>query len=210
MYLLDRDKQILEALAYKVRLLSIEQIATTWWPDSKGYKAKEKLLQLRKRGFLVRSSVPAKPLLPLNGPVFTWTPGQAAPAAARLSQHFRHRWAKHHRNAAVITPVYVASRFTAFLFGGVGGRLNVQTATHDLHVASIYLHFLTTDPDAAHAWVGEDAKGKAGRKIKDPDAFIEQDRQEPLVVEFAGAYSNSQVESFHKHCVKHGLSYQLW
>ncbi len=51
----------------------------------------------------------------------------------------------------------------------------------------------------------------AERGVKNPDAFLIDNRGEPRrVIESAGAYSQMQVESFHRHCQQAGLPYELW
>ena len=54
MRLLDRDIEILDTLATKVRLLSVPQIADAWWPDRASGKnqAVRRLRQLKAAGLI--------------------------------------------------------------------------------------------------------------------------------------------------------------
>lgn len=212
MLLLERDIEILDTLAFKVRLMTVTQVANAWWPASSKDKAKQKIKELERAGFISRKAVRAKPMLALKTPVYSWSPGQNDPEdVATISSKLRTRWKPGGlQTAPIVQSVIYASRFTANLMGGAGGILHSDTATHDLHLAAVYLLFRKNDPESAAAWVGEDVKGKAGHKMKDPDAFIETADGQVTVIEFGGAYDHKKVLDFHMHCKKHNLSYQLW
>jgi hypothetical protein len=98
------------------------------------------------------------------------------------------------------------------LFGSTaGGSLSLPHLDHDLRLASLYVHYRRHFPDWARLWIGEHALPKAGYRIKDPDAFLQDKTGRVLrVIESAGRYSSWQVESFHEHCVENQLSYELW
>jgi len=83
--------------------------------------------------------------------------------------------------------------------------------THDLQVAEAYLHLWRSDPAAATAWVGEDTRGKAGKGLKDPDAFLVYEDGRSVAVEFLGqSYTDNTIRAFHEHCHRFSLPYQLW
>ncbi|MBK8183290.1 MAG: hypothetical protein IPK63_10530 [Candidatus Competibacteraceae bacterium] len=97
-------------------------------------------------------------------------------------------------------------------FGGYGGKLRRPLqATHDLHVAQIYLRFLKTDPVRAALWVSEDRFAPERRREKLPDAVIQDAAGTiALVIEFGGAYDAKHVERVHLDCVTRSLPYELW
>ncbi len=108
--------------------------------------------------------------------------------------------------------MFYASRLAANLYGSSAGHLpDLNHRDHDLLLGQVYLVFRTARPTEARQWIGEDTRPKAGYRIKDPDAFLVDAAGEVVrVIESAGRYSASQVESFHDHCAEHGLPYELW
>ena len=160
-------------------------------------------------GLLERIQVLVEPLLALAAPVFRWQPGAPAPDCDAIGYALQSRWTKPPRR----TTVYVATRKSVSQYGGKGPgglRMRLQ-ATHDLHVGAVYLRYLRDDPAAAAAWVGEDVRGKAGHRLKDPDAILlGPDGRTRRVVEFGGRYDARRVRDFHEHCSRFGLSYELW
>jgi hypothetical protein len=209
MFLTDRDVEILETLTLKVRLLTLPQIRRTWWPAATTpEKAVARLKELTFAGLLEPFEVLALPLLDLRAPLFRWRPGASDPDCAALASALKARWPA---PPPRLTVVYVASRFAGNWLGGTGGRLHRGQETHDLHVAAVYLYFLKHKPPMAAAWVSEDRKGKAGFRIKDPDAFLEYPDGRPSeAVEFAAAYDQKRLGEFHAHCARNDLRYQLW
>lgn len=208
MYLNERDTQIIETLTLKVRLLTRQQIAQHWWPHTKDRtKPTHALQHLLESGFLERFYVNARLLDDLRAPIFAWKPGSPTPDYPALSLRLRLRWKQPSQNLSV----YIASKFAGSWLGGKGGVLHPDQASHDIHVAAVFLQLLRKNPPDAAAWVGEDLRPKAGFRIKDPDAFLEYSGQRPtVVVEFGGAYDPKRVRDFHEHCAKHKLCYQLW
>ena len=212
--LTDRDREILIALTHKVRLLSLEQIARTWWTDSPSgiATARKRLAVLANPAsnsyVMQRMKLNAHPELALDGPIFSWQPGEATPYFGALSYRLKKRW----NEAPKPTTVYIATEKAARYFGGFGGKLRRPLqATHDLHVAQIYLHFLKTDPARAALWVSEERFAPERRREKLPDAVIlDEAGNIALVIEFGGAYDAKHVERVHLDCVTRSLPYELW
>ena len=73
--------------------------------------------------------------------------------------------------------VYFAGPKAIALFGSkaLGGIKNRYQVTHDLQVATVYLHFLRTNPRLAAAWVGEEILAESRRDQKLPDAILSDD-----------------------------------
>lgn len=210
--LTDRDREILIALTHKVRLLSLEQIARTWWSDSGLATARKRLLLLTDPSFnpyvMQRMKLNAHPELSLCRPIFSWKPGDPTPPFGALSYRLKKRWDK----APEPTTVYIASEKAARYFGGFGGKLRRPLqATHDLHVAQIYLRFLKTEPTLAKQWVSEERFAPERRREKLPDAVLRDAAGNIiLVIEFGGAYDPYHVEQVHLDCVTRSLPYELW
>lgn len=212
--LTNRDREILVALTHKVRLLSLEQIARTWWSNSSfGIENARKRLALLSDPaanpyVMQRMKLNAHPELTLNSPIFRWRPGDFTPPFGALSYRLKKRW----NQAIKSTTVYIATERGARYFGGFGGKLRRPLqATHDLHVAQIYLQMLQTDPALAALWVSEERFAEERRKEKLPDAVIRDTLGNIiLVIEFGGAYDAKHVERVHEDCVARSLPYELW
>ncbi|MCP5127491.1 MAG: hypothetical protein H6973_18210 [Gammaproteobacteria bacterium] len=209
MQLTDRDREILIALTHKVRLMSLDQIARTWWGNSPSALATaRKRLTVLSAYALQRMKLNAHPELTLTGPLFAWQPGQATPHFGGLSYRLKKRWDQ----APVPTTVYIATEKAARQFGGFGGKLRRPLqATHDLHVAQLYLQFLQTAPERAALWVSEERFAPERRHEKLPDAVLRDATGNiTLVIEFGGAYDSKHVERVHLDCVTRSLPYELW
>ena len=208
-----RDTQILLALALKVRLLSLAQIAEVWWnpTDTGRTVARRRLVKLSDSGFLKRLRIHARPLPELTTAVLAWDPGQPAPNHGAVAWQLQSRWSA---AGPKLTTVYIATRKTANLYGGRlrGTIKHTFQVTHDLGVAQMYLRLLETDSEAAADWQGEDLISPLRRRQKIPDAVLaETPGQRPrLVLEFGGAYDIHRVRGFHKDCAAKSLPYQIW
>ena len=206
----DRDSEILNALAFKVRMLSLGQIGDAWWGESSDPRrfARRRLGPLSRAGLLEEREVLAHPLLDLAEPEFTWTPGLPGPDFEAVSYRLKSRWTEKPRR----TRVFIATKRTLAELGGAGGKLPaLGQETHDLHMGTIYLRRLKQDPAAAEAWVGEDVFAPNRRRQKLPDAVLLGPGQEVrLAIEFAGSYAAERVARFHEDCARRGTPYELW
>ncbi len=204
-----RDRELIVALTHRVRFLTAGQVARAWWPNTVHTEAAERRLrELRRAGYLRQTIVHARPELPLDEPVFRWTPGAPPPRFAAVSHALRRRW----RDPVQPTAVVLAARAAAARFGGAGGRLKrALQATHDLHVAAVYLRVLLERPEIAEGWASEDLIAPSRRGQKLPDAIIHDPTSRPLlVIEFGGEYDAERVERVHADCARRGLPYELW
>ncbi len=216
MQLTDRDREILLSLTHKVRLLSLDQIARTWWNSSPTgiVNARKRLAILTDNNtpssdlLLRRLRANTHPELNLGGPVLSWNPGELTPDFGALSYRLKSRWTE----AIRPTTIYVATERAARYFGGFGGKLRRPLqVTHDLHVAQIYLHLFQTNQEAAGAWVSEEQFGPERRHQKLPDAVLrDKNGQITRVIEFGGSYDPKHVERVHWDCVTRSLPYELW
>lgn len=209
MTLTTRDLDLLETLACRVSVLSLAQaVALHWSATHHRGTPRRRLLGLARGGWIVRRVVNAHPLLPVERPLFVWQPRDDEPDALRISRLARARWSR----AARPTEIYVASKRCASVFGSTAGcHAAMSHLDHDLRLAAVYVHYRLHHPALASRWIGEHALPKAGYRIKDPDAFLRDDRGRVLrVIESAGRYSATQVESFHEHCADNQLPYELW
>ena len=208
--LTDRDKDLLETLSIRVRILSLDQIARLWWTHAADptRHARRRLRALEDRGFVEHRRFAAHPMLALDQPVFAWRPGHSAPDPDATSYALTSRWTELTKNV----PVYVATQRTKGALGGGLARLSpLGHETHDLHVSELFVRLRLDQPDRAARWVGEEAFAKDRHDDKRPDALLVDHAGQPeLVIEFAGKYSPDHVWSFHQDCADRELAYELW
>lgn len=212
MILTRRDSDILQALTHRVRLLSLEQIARTWWRDTKHSEgnAAKRLKELEEEDLLRRHVLHAHPELPLPCPLFAWTPGQPRPDYGALSYRCMSRWTEPFRP----TPAFLATRRAANHFGGILRKPPKEVEeNHDLHLAGMFLRVRASRPALLPHWLSE-AKVKRSRPDapgeKLPDALIRVAGGDPIAFEFGGAYPRDKVQSFHEWCERKGHGYELW
>lgn len=131
-----------------------------------------------------------------------------APDHSAVAYQLQSRWTE----APIACCVYAASRMTANLFASFSGKLPPPIMwTHDLHVGEIYRQYRLSRPHEAQAWLGEDALGKAGHGVKDPDAILRgDDGSIRRVIDFGGRYDAERVLDFHLHYSDRKLEYELW
>jgi hypothetical protein len=211
-----RDLEILEALTHKVRVLSLDQIARTWWEKSAAARrvAGGRLRILAEDGLLHVEHAPAHPELALERPVAVWQPTGAPPDFGAISYRLKSRW----KNHPVRTTCVSASKTAANRFGGHGGRLPREIErTHDIHMAQVYLLYRLREPELLPDWVFEERikserrrgsrRSTPGEKL--PDAIL-RSSSGTKVVEFGGAYEKEKLMAFHSYCKDHSFSYEIW
>lgn len=211
MELTARDREILLDLTAKIRIATFGQLARNYWPSGESGKmnARRRLGELVSRELLRKIPVVSHPLLPLEAPVVTWSPGEAKPNPAEISTRLQGRWqSEPHEMVA-----FIAGRRAIALFGAkaLGEIKNRYQVTHDLHVSEVYFFFRRTNSRLASAWIGEEILAPSRKHQKLPDAILHDDEGQPrLVIEFGGKYPKRRVEAFHDDCESRSLPYELW
>ena len=208
MQLTERDEQVLQALAMRVRLFSVRQLAGTMWNNAS--TARRRLARLGKVGLVSSVRVTARTLPGTMEPVVTWRPSQPPPRYGAVAWSLQNRWTIPPRT----TTLYLATRRTGNLFGTrrTGAIPQPLQVDHDLGVSAVYLRYWQHEPELAARWLGEDAGHKHSTGEKNPDAFILREDRSTVarVIEFGGAYPAERVQAFHEHCEREGLAYELW
>ena len=201
-----RDEALLDALTRRVRLITAPLVAVLW--ASSVPVVGRRLARLHRADLLLRARVMAHPLLDLAEPLIVWAPGDPDPEAGPASYRAKTRWDR----APVSTTVFLASRRTARLFGGSGGRFDYPLqATHDLHVTALYVRLVRRDPETAACWRGEETIRRRRRRGKVADAVLVDHRERPVrAVEFGGSYRTDRIAAFHRVCKNRHLPYELW
>jgi hypothetical protein len=205
-----RDSEILDTLTQRVRVLTLDQVARTWWaavaqPEA---GAQRRLRELERAGWVHNFTVVAHPEIPLLHPVASWHPGAVSPDFSTIAYELRSRW------RLSVTPVncVIASTKAGRHFGGHGGRFPRQTEqTHDIHLAAVYLHIRSATPHLARHWESEaeivEQRGNVSEKL--PDAILALPTGK-RVIEFGGAYAKEKLQAFHQYCAQNELPYEVW
>lgn len=207
--MMERDREILQALSINVRLFSQTQIADHWFEGDKA-NTRRRLRQLADENLIIGVMVRARTLPDLIRPVITWRPGDGEPNFAKASYSLRGRWTG--RSVRTVS-TYVATERASRLYGGRGyGELKKPTqAGHDLGVSQIWLQLAESSPAWAEAWRGEDVMAHTRRGQKLPDGFVVNSKNEVVcVMEFGGSYDQQRVKAFHEDCCERDLPYQMW
>lgn len=209
-----RDREVLDALTNRVRVLSFDQLTRAWWGSGEGAaaSARRRLGKLEAEGLLERYPVMAHEPPGFDEVLVRWRPGDGEPDLRRLANRLRRRWPSAPRSSSAI----VATKRAAHRFGGHGGRKpRPSEISHDLALGELYLRLRADAPERASRWRSEAslaASGWGGRGQVLPDALIEPDGGggAGTVVEFCGSYPLEKLERFHEYCFLGSHPYELW
>jgi hypothetical protein len=205
-----RDAELLQTLAQRVRLLSLVQVARTWWHGSKRPEvdAIRRLRTLAAAGLVTLEEYLAAPELAQDEPLATWQPGLSSPDLPAVARACARRAAV----SAVVTLCACATALAATHYGGRAGHPPRDTEiSHDLHLAHVYLLMCEELPTRAATWQMEDVifPGRCEPGAKRPDALV-SDGLHNTAIESAGAYDRPKLEAFHRYCEEARLGYELW
>lgn len=205
-----RDRELLDTLTQRVRVLTRAQVARTWYAQTAAPErnADRRLRDLAARGLVERFVMSARPELILSQPLVCWVPGQPAPDFDRLAYRLEARWTA----PAVPTHLVVASRAAGAWLGGSGGRRPRRSeVSHDIALAGLFLRRVAARPALRGLWLSE-ARLRClgyGEQARLPDALIQND-QRCTAVELGGVYSAQKLAAFHEFCAGRDLGYELW
>jgi hypothetical protein len=195
-------ENLLEILTHKVRVMTQGQ--------AEALVSRSTLRRLVNAQFV--AAVPTliyDPLLQLEAPLATWSPGDLRVDAGATSYKARHRWKG---LGAKVTKLLVATEAAAHRTGGIGRGRVVQgalAATHDCHVAQVYFRlpeeqrerWIPEDLLRSYGWFRETGAGKL------PDAIV---TDPPTAHDFIGAYPPSRVRELLAFAYSEGVSIELW
>lgn len=197
-------------LTRRVRMLTFEQAARTFWAETADPvgNARRAFAKLEVAGLVHCVEVNARPELSLERPVLAWAVGERDPDIGAVAYRLQKRWTLPIRRTAIA----IATRVAARRFGGHGGPLaRPLQAGHDLHVTTVYLKYRQERPRAAADWLSESRLAPFRRHRKIPDAAIGKAPDRPrLFIEFGNGYDARRVEAFHRDCAAEGCPYELW
>jgi hypothetical protein len=208
--LTERDKALVDILIRRVRVMSVDQVARTFWPTAaKPVEAATKRLHdLAEEGWVTFFTVMAHPELQLEAPLTLWQPGTPPPDFGPIAQIMRSRWSGLERNTEVVS----ATARAGTELGGHGGRIpRPSETTHDLHLSSVYLAMRKDLPTRTQSWRCEADIAASGQRHgqKLPDAVV-RDGRSFTAIEFGGAYPRPKLEEFHSFCAGKKMGYEIW
>lgn len=201
----DSERDVLQTLTSRVPLLSLGQLARTWFPAAEAAHA---LGQLCGSGWLKRLAVNAHPELALEAPLAVWSPGDPAPRFGKISHRNRERW----RAEPERTTVFVATEQAASVYGGRAGKAKPLHVSHDIGLGAVYLRLLTERPEDAAAWLSESELAPEREDDVLPDAVLRSPAGElARVIEFVGSsYTAARLEELYLDCETRRVPIEFW
>ncbi len=203
------EEQILRALANDVRVLSLLQVARTWWTNTRWgrSRAKAAMTELEVSGWLQIHRSLARPVTELHQPLMSWSLGDDKPDFWRLSRALH----KRAMQDASMTSFVFASPRSIVLFGqGRAPSVKLTQMTHDLQVSEVYLKYRTEGLSSRH-WISEDRLPRDWPLRERPDATLADDEGRVYrAVEYGGNYPPNRLAELHEGLSSIELNYEIW
>lgn len=198
---------VMRALSVQVQGTTLDQIARMVFSHEQSplQRVEQALDRLTAAGLIESRAVETHPLEQLAKPLFVWKPGDPHPNDQKLKK-LSHRACSRWTLPPVVQTIYVATQYAARSFGAFvdSWRVKPCEATHNIHLAEVFVYYSVRRPRMAAMWLGEGAFPKLGfdiKGMKDPDAYlINPTGTAERVIEFAGSYSADHLANFHSHC----------
>lgn len=205
----DREQEIVRTLADLVRVMTLDQIARTWWTDTRWgrSRAAASMKLLVSEGWAHMQHVLSRDIHSPTVPLIDWMPGDPRPGFREVVRIL-------HRRAmtdAQLVRVVVASRRAVMLFSsGPVPPIKLTQMTHDLNVSEIYLHHRQLGLPAGR-WLSEDRLPSDWPLRRRPDAVL-RDEHGTIVraVEYGGDYPARRLMELHDDLQSIGIGYHLW
>ena len=203
------EEQIANILAESVRVMTVTQIARTWWTDTRWGRdrASAAMTRLAAEGWLHVQQALSRPIQSFVAPLIAWRRGARRPdfgAAVRLL---------HQRAMVAARPVkivFAGTRAVRFFASGPAMSVKLTQMTHDLNVSELYLHYRRIGvPD--RFWTSEARLPRHWPLKERPDAVL-RDEAGTIVraVEYGGDYTVSRLAELHAGLSSINLSYEIW
>lgn len=203
------EKQIVRVLAERVRVLTMRQIAVTWWTDTRWGRgrASAAMRNLADAGWLHDQQVLSRPIQSFSTPLVAWRPGDHCPDLAAVARSL-------HRRAMVdakpVKVVFATARATTLFSSGRAPSVKLTQTTHDLNVAELFLHYLRSGLPGDR-WTSEDRLPRDWPIKARPDALVRNEAGEILrALEYGGDYPVSRLAELHDGLSSIHLAYEIW
>lgn len=206
-----REKEITAVLCNSIRVMSIFQIAQTWWSLTPWgiSRTKSVIKKMSDEGWLKLQQAVSRPVTALERPLVVWSPGATQANFTRLSRRLHTRASE---PAEIISVVFATEKANRIFGVGKLATVKLTQMTHDLHVTEIYLNYRRRG--LAERWIGEDRFPGWWPIDVRPDAAL-QNRLGGLTraIEYGGDYSSERLHELHTALSGFGgvgLSYEIW
>ena len=203
------EQQIVRVLADSVRVMTIAQIARTWWTDTRWgrSRATASLRSLASDGWLHMQRVLSRAINSPTAPLIDWIPGAGQPEFGDAARTLHQRAMT---DAKPVVVVVASRRAVTFYGNGRAAAIKLTQMTHDLNVSEVYLHHRRRGLPARR-WVSEDRLPSDWPIRERPDALL-RDEQGSIVraVEYGGDYPASRLAELHAGLASLGIGYELW
>jgi hypothetical protein len=197
---------IVAVLASRVRLLTLDQVARTWYADARHPRrsAREALRRAESQGLVAVNTVMAHPEVVLAAPLYRWSAETLTtpPHFGRLAWQARKRFGQ-----PPVRTIYVTATAKAkSLLDEAAHRRGMRATelTHDIHVAQIYLKLRREAPKLAASWVGEDRLAHTNSDTR-PDALAGT-----LAIDFVGQYRADKLAVLFDEYRSRFAAFELW
>ena len=203
------EQQIVRILANSVRVLTLGQIAGTWWTDTRWgrRRASVAMHQLAAEGWIDVRKVLARAIECFHSPLIEWRPGQERPDFVAASRSLHRRAMS---DAKCVQVVLAARRAVIFFGSGRAPVVKLTQMTHDLNVAALYLHYRKSGLPGDR-WISEDRLPRNWPLKQRPDALLRSESGTLLrAVEYGGDYPPTRLVELHAGLASIGLGYEIW
>lgn len=210
------EEAIIVALAQCVRVLSVDQIASSPWLGGSlsPVEVDRRLRRLQSANLVRLDERLAKPEVAVTSPLIAWVPGtQDEPELGRVAYRLKQRWGGVPRPTRFVSATSYAKR----QYGGFGKAYapRADELTHDLHMGRLWTRFRGDLSDNL-LWISEDRLRSEGVERLDvyggrvPDAVLRSGNDPTLtmIIEFGGAYAKPKLREIHE--AFRAYPYTLW
>ena len=205
----ERDLDIVESLTRRLRMLSIEQLRSIWWPGAQGLRiVRRRMRTLAAAGLIERRIVNVSVLPQLRAPLITWGPGDKPPDHGEIASRAQRRFQS---CASVPQEIVSATRRAANLYGSaVFGLPPVHHRDHDLLLGEVYVHYRCARPKEALDWRAPSSLAGDDDLPRADAVLFGTDQSAYRLIESAGRGSPKSIERFHNRCLSAACPYELW
>lgn len=203
------EQQIVRVLAERVRVLTIHQIAATWWTETRWGRgrASAAMSSLADEGWLHVQQALSRPIQSFATPLVAWRPGDYRPDLAAIARSLHRRAIV---NAKPVKVVFATTRAATLFCSGRAPSVKLTQMTHDLNVAELFLHYLRSGLPRDR-WMSEDRLPRDWPIKERPDALVRNEAGEIIrALEYGGDYPESRLAELHDGLSSIHLAYEIW
>jgi hypothetical protein len=203
------EEQIVRVLTNSVRVMTIVQVARTWWTDTRWGRdrASAAMKRLASEGWLHVQRALARPVQSFVSPLIAWRPGRRRPEFDAVARSLHQRAMA---DAKPVKVVFAASRAVIFFGTGRAPSVKLTQLTHDLNVSELYLHHRRNGL-SDRCWASEDRLPRDWPLKERPDALLRNEAGDVVrAVEYGGDYPASRLAELHAGLSRIELGYDIW